>query len=175
MKTYKHIFFVLITIFLTLFQIGATRSISNRAIITLPIIVLLLYVVFWGVKFAIIHASISGFILDMYSPLPFGLHILVLLLLVLLGFTLIKSLLSQKSILPLFSLTLFSTLFFYLALHTTEYISNTIKGGIHATFFSLPFFFWIFVCALLNGIVISIIYKIFSLRKTFKLRPYIVN
>jgi len=175
MKIYKHIFYIALTLLVTLFQIGAIQTISNQTLIALPLILLLLYLVFFGVRFAFVHALLSGFLLDLFNPLFFGAHIMLLILLVALGSLLIKSVLSQKSLLPLFSLTLFSTLFFCFMLEIIEYFSYVISDTLHTQFFSFSFFFWVCVCAFINGLIISLLYKLLSIRKSYKLKPYIVH
>ena len=175
MKAYKHILYLSLTLLVTLFQIGAIQTLSDHTLIALPLILLLLYLIFFGLRFTLVHVILSGFLLDLFSPSFFGMNIILLVILITLGSLLIKSLLSQKSILPLFSLTLFSTFFFFIMQELVEYSSDIISGIPHDQFFSFSFFFWTCVCAFINGVAISMLYKLFSMRKPYKLKPYIVH
>jgi|GEM_PF-6298830 len=175
MKIFNHTIYAIITVLVTLLQISAIRSMTERSFITLPLILLIVYLLLRGFHFTLIHGLIAGFVLDLYSPLPFGTYAITFLIIVSLGSITLRSYLAQRSSLPLFSLAVLSSVFFYLILEMTEYITSSISGSAQHIFFSGSFFLWLFIAALINGVCVLLIYRLFSISRAYKLKPYMVR
>lgn len=175
MQVFKHSFFTVITILVTLFQISAIRTIGERSFITLPLILLSLYLLIRGFRYALIHTLIAGFIFDIFSTQPFGTYTIILLVIVSFSSLILGSILSSKSSLSIFALIFFSSIFFYLTLEVIEYFVSNFLHNSNAVFFTGSFFLWMCIASFCNGLCTLLLYRVFSTRKNYKLKPYMIR
>lgn len=75
--------------------------------------VILTFILFiFGHKLALFWAIVIGFLLDIFSVLPFGTHLIILFLIIIILYLLTKHLLSNRSILSILILTILATLLY---------------------------------------------------------------
>ncbi|PIT87580.1 MAG: hypothetical protein COU31_02145 [Candidatus Magasanikbacteria bacterium CG10_big_fil_rev_8_21_14_0_10_40_10] len=175
MQIFKHSFFGLVTMLVTLFQISAIRTIGEHSFITLPIIILMLYLLIEGFRLTLIHTLIAGFIFDIFSTQPFGTYTVILLIIVFLGSLIMATTLSVKSNLPILFLVFLSSIFFYLTLEFVEYFVNNFLHNSNSSFYTGTFLLWMCVAVVLNSVSVLALYRIFSSKRNFKLKPYMVR
>jgi len=75
--------------------------------------VILVFILFiFDYKLSLIWALTVGFLLDLYSSLPFGFNLVILFLLTLTAYLLIRGFVTNRSFLSLLILAIFATLFY---------------------------------------------------------------
>lgn len=95
---------------------------------------------FQNLKQALLWAFFSGLLFDLYSFYPFGMNILVLVLLTLLANFLLNNFFTNRSLYSFLGLTFFSTIIYNLIFHFFAYIINFFKY--RADLFLLKGSFW---------------------------------
>lgn len=155
-------------------QISAIQSLSFRAIFFMPLIIVIALVFRGDIDRALMYGITTGVVLDVFSPMPFGLHVVLFSLLALLLHLVLVKFFSRRSILSISGLALSATLLFCLLFVSFEDIYYYIKD-INITFFSSSSLTWIFWSTIANGLSAIVLHSIISYKRKYSIRPYIVK
>ncbi len=121
-------------------------------------------------KTAAVWVIVIGFLLDLYSFLPFGFYLVGLFLTLLLADFLLTGFFTDRSLYSFLALIFFSTIFYEFFLNLMIYFGNFFSE--RANFFLLEKSFWLSVSAqiILNSITVFCIFYVISFVSK-KLKP----
>lgn len=175
MKIQTYIIYTIISILAVVFQLSLINYFSIHPLIYLPLILFTVVCISRTLLFTLSQSLLMGVLLDIFSPLQLGTHTILFLFLTGIGYLLIQTIFSQRSLVSIFFLGIVSVFLYTLGLEIIQYISWLNGMGTSPIFFQGRFFFNLFVASLSTSTMAVLLYKLFSLRRGYHLQPYIIK
>ena len=157
---YPKIFFnIILIISLTIFQLSFVSGLPSWLHnVNFVLVILLFVLVLGGLKSALWTAIGTGFLLDVYSFLPFGFYLINLFAALIFANFLLAHFFTNRSLYSFFALTFFLTVFYELVLRSLIYFSLAIKKGADFFIFSKEFWINISLQIILNLLAVFVLF-----------------
>lgn len=176
MNSNKHIILVLISFLSAVIQISILNVLSGSPLILIPILYSTFLFFFLALRHALFYSAIVALLLDMYSPLPFGSYLaLILLILLLLAFLTRTILPTKQPIISKVAIVILSSFAYILGLKVIEHIQLRVFESIDHTLFTGDFIGRLILTLFTQSILTIVVVRIIERRHRFSLRPYLIR
>lgn len=160
----KYLLIALLIIFIFILQQSIILNLDPRFNLWPVIFVFTLFT--FNEKLALIWTLSSSFLLDLYSPLPFGIYLVIYFIIIFIIYLLAKNFITNRSFLSLIILTLIASLIFNLLMFLCQEIFIWLSNLDRLLIIN----FQTILIQILSNTIIAVLLYIFTLKFSKKLK-----